>query len=157
MTNFDLLTNYVKDSEALMRRTRVELKKVLALESEDNQTRRSLTPVFETMSSPLQLRPVSILDQQSMLETMDLNSSQRSSIWCKLSSFAERHMKMRVLITNLEIYSTFTIKGVSRDAILLRLFPFSLLGKAKQWFYANKHRNTTWENCSTAFLGSSFS
>ena len=25
-------------------------------------------------------------------------------------------------------------------------------GKAKQWFYANKDRNTIWENCSTAFL-----
>jgi hypothetical protein len=31
----------------------------------------------------------------------------------------------------LEIYNTFTIKGVTRDAILLRLFPFLLLGKAK--------------------------
>jgi hypothetical protein len=31
----------------------------------------------------------------------------------------------------LEICSTFTIRGVLRDAILLRLFPFSLLGKAK--------------------------
>jgi hypothetical protein len=43
----------------------------------------------------------------------------------------------------LEIYSTFTIKGVTEDAILLRLFLFLLLGKAKQWFYANKERNTT--------------
>jgi hypothetical protein len=43
----------------------------------------------------------------------------------------------------LEICSTFTIKGVSKDAILLRLFPFSLLQKAKQWFYANKDKNTT--------------
>ena len=32
----------------------------------------------------------------------------------------------------LEICNTFTIKGVTRDAILLHLFPFSLLGKAKQ-------------------------
>jgi hypothetical protein len=32
----------------------------------------------------------------------------------------------------LEICSTFTIKGVSKDAILLRLFPFSLWGKVKQ-------------------------
>ena len=56
----------------------------------------------------------------------------------------------------LEIYSTFTIKGVTQDAILLRLFSFSLLGKAKQWFYANKDRNTTWDNCSTAFLAKSF-
>jgi len=31
----------------------------------------------------------------------------------------------------LEISSTFTIRGVSKDAILLCLFPFSLLGKAK--------------------------
>jgi len=43
----------------------------------------------------------------------------------------------------LEIYNTITIKGVTKDAILLRLFLFSLLGKAKQWFYANKERNTT--------------
>jgi hypothetical protein len=56
----------------------------------------------------------------------------------------------------LEICSTFTIKGVTRDAILLCLFPFSLLGKAKQWFYANKDRNTTWNNCSTAFLDKFF-
>jgi hypothetical protein len=26
------------------------------------------------------------------------------------------------------------------------------LGKAKWWFYANKDRNTTWNNWSTAFL-----
>ena len=52
--------------------------------------------------------------------------------------------------------STFTIKGVTQDAILLLLFPFSLLGKTKQWFYANKDRNTTWDNCSTAFLAKFF-
>jgi hypothetical protein len=31
----------------------------------------------------------------------------------------------------LEICSTFTIKGIARDAILLRLFPFSLLEKSE--------------------------
>jgi hypothetical protein len=31
----------------------------------------------------------------------------------------------------LEICNTFTIKGVTKDAILLYLFPFSLLGKEK--------------------------
>jgi hypothetical protein len=56
----------------------------------------------------------------------------------------------------LEICNTFTIKGVTRDAMLLRLFPFSLMEKAKQWFYANKDRKTTWENCSTAFLAKLF-
>ena len=38
---------------------------------------------------------------------------------------------------NMEICSTFTIKGVNQEAIHLCLFPFSLLGKAKQWFYSN--------------------
>ena len=47
MTDFDLLTNYVDDPEALLKRTKAKLKKVLALESEDNQIRRSLTPKFE--------------------------------------------------------------------------------------------------------------
>jgi hypothetical protein len=36
----------------------------------------------------------------------------------------------------LEVCRTFTIHGVTDDAIRLHLFPFSLLGKAKQWFYA---------------------
>jgi len=43
----------------------------------------------------------------------------------------------------LEICSTFTTKGVPKDAILLRLFPFSLLGRAKQWFYTNKDKHNT--------------
>ena len=51
MIGFDFLTNYVEDPEALIRRTRAKLKKVLALESEDNQTRRGLTPVFEAMTN----------------------------------------------------------------------------------------------------------
>ena len=46
MTGFDLPTNYIEDPEALFRRTEAKLKKVLALESEDNQTRCSLTLVF---------------------------------------------------------------------------------------------------------------
>ena len=43
----------------------------------------------------------------------------------------------------LEVCGTFTLKNVSVDDIRLCLFPFSLLGKAKQWFYANKSEVTT--------------
>jgi hypothetical protein len=43
----------------------------------------------------------------------------------------------------LEVCNTFTVKNVTTDAIRLRLFPFSLLGKVKQWFYANKSEVTT--------------
>jgi len=56
----------------------------------------------------------------------------------------------------LEICNTFTIIGVPKDAILLCLFLFSLLGKAKQWFYTNKEKHNTWDLCSTAFLAKFF-
>jgi hypothetical protein len=46
MTDFDLPTNYVKDLEALIRRTRAKLKKVVALELEDNQTKAKLNTSF---------------------------------------------------------------------------------------------------------------
>ena len=52
----------------------------------------------------------------------------------------------------LDISSTFTIKGVTQEAIRLRLFPFSLLGKAKQWFYLNCNAIDTCDKCSNAFL-----
>jgi hypothetical protein len=41
-----------------------------------------------------------------------------------------------------------TIRNVEPSAICLRLFPFSLLGKAKQWFYAHQDSLTTWDKCS---------
>ena len=42
------------------------------------------------------------------------------------------------------------------DIVRLRLFPFSLLGKAKTWFYSNKEAFNTWEACSNAFLAKYF-
>jgi hypothetical protein len=41
---------------------------------------------------------------------------------------------------------------VTQDAVRLCLLPFSLLGKAKQWFYSNMEAVSTWEKCSNAFL-----
>ncbi|XP_066164578.1 uncharacterized protein [Oryza sativa Japonica Group] len=59
----------------------------------------------------------------------------------------------------LEICITYTIKGikgVSPDAVRLRLFLFFLLGKTKQWFYANRAVVNIWDKCSTAFLSKFF-
>ena len=50
MTGFDLLPNYVDDLEALLKRTKAKIKKVSALESEDNHIRQSLTLEFEAMA-----------------------------------------------------------------------------------------------------------
>jgi len=56
----------------------------------------------------------------------------------------------------LELCSTFVMKVVSQDAIQLRLFPLSLLGRVKQWFYANKADVDTWDKCAKAFLAKFF-
>src|SRR6185437_12981794 len=56
----------------------------------------------------------------------------------------------------LELCKTVTIRGVTANIIRLSLFPFSLLGKAKQWFYRNKEAVSTWDKCSVAFLAKFF-
>ena len=93
---------------------------------------------------------INIGDNAFELKPALINMVQASQLCGKAHEDASAHQHF------LEICSTFTIKGVTRDAILLCLFPFSLLGKAKQWFYANKDRNTTWDNCSTSFLAKFF-
>jgi len=55
----------------------------------------------------------------------------------------------------LELCDTVVIRGVAVDVIKLRLFSFSLLGKAKQWFYKEKDIDT-WDKCSKAFLAKFF-
>jgi hypothetical protein len=46
----NLPENFVDDPEALLKKTRAKLKKVLALELEDHRIKRSLTPEFEAMA-----------------------------------------------------------------------------------------------------------
>ena len=41
MTGFDLSTNYIDNPEALLKKTKAKLKKVLALESENNHIRQN--------------------------------------------------------------------------------------------------------------------
>ena len=151
MISFDLPTNYVDDPEALLKRTKAKLKKVLALELKDNHIRSSLTPEFEAMadrtlrefSAPttanIRTGPtVNVGDNGFELKPALINMVQASQFCGKAHEDASAHLQHF-----LEICSIFTIKGVTRDAILLCLFPFSLLGKAKQGFYDNKDRNTT--------------
>jgi hypothetical protein len=76
-----------------------------------------------------------------------INMVQQSLFCCKASEDAKSHLQHF-----LEICSTFVIRGVTHDAVRLCHFPFSFLGKAKQWFYSNKEAMPTWEKCSNAFL-----
>jgi hypothetical protein len=93
-----------------------------------------------------------------MSEIVTLSPNLDLSIWCSRSHFcgkasenANAHLQHF-----LEICSAFTIRKLSQDVVRLHLFPFSLLGKAKQWFYTNKEVVSTWEKCSNAFLAKFF-
>jgi len=56
----------------------------------------------------------------------------------------------------LEIGSTISINGVNKDVILLHLFPFSLEGKVRKWFYTHQDYINNWTNLSDAFLAKFF-
>ena len=50
----------------------------------------------------------------------------------------------------LGIGNTIDIPGIPQDVVLLCLFPFSLEGRAKQWFYQSKDQFKTWRESSKA-------
>ena len=121
MTSFDLLTNYVEDLEALIRKTRAKLKKVSALKSEDNHIRQSLTPEFQAMakrtlhefSAPTTSNiytglTVNVGDNGFELKPALINMVQANQFCGKAHEDASAHLQHF-----LEIYSTFTIKGVT--------------------------------------------
>jgi hypothetical protein len=94
---------------------------------------------------------VAVGDAAFELKLALINMVQASQFCGKVQEYANKHLQ-----NFLEICSTFTIKDVPSDVVLLRLFPFSLLGRAKQWFYSNKDKFTTWTLCSIAFLAKFF-
>jgi len=95
--------------------------------------------------------PTVEIDRNFELKPALINMVQANQFCGKAHEDASAHLQHF-----LEICSTFTMSEVPRDAILLRLFPFSLLGRAKQWFYATKEKNTMWALCSTNFLAKFF-
>src|SRR5579859_3530655 len=100
----------------------------------------------------IRTRPaVDVGDKAFELKPALINMVQASQLCGKAHEDASAHLQHFM-----EICNTFTIKDIPRDAILVRLFPFSLLGRVKQWFYASKDKLTTWSLCSTTFLAKFF-
>ena len=67
-----------------------------------------------------------------------VNIVQTSPFYGKASEDANAHLQ-----NFLEVSRTINPRGTTMDNVHLRLFPFSLLGKAKMWFYTNKADFTT--------------
>ena len=56
----------------------------------------------------------------------------------------------------LELCDIVVIKDVAPASIRLCLFPVSLMGKVKQWFYKEKEAISMWDKCFAAFLAKFF-
>ena len=138
MTGFDLPQNFYSDPEALLRRTRARLV----------SPRRSLSeaePVIQAPSASQAMAQKTLRDYSAPsanqvptgpevntggenfeIKTSLITMVQDSSFYGKANEDASAHLQQF-----LELCSTFVIRGVSQDAIRLRLFPFSLLGRVK--------------------------
>ena len=81
------------------------------------------------------------------IKTGLVNMIQVSPFRGKASEYAHAHLQ-----NFLEVSSIINPKGTTMDNVHLRLFPFSLLGKAKMWFYTYNDTFDTWDACSNAFL-----
>ena len=129
--------NFVDNPEALFRKTRAKLKKrssTLQQETPSNQEdHRNLSSEFEAMANKsireflapttdnIRTGPAAEIDGNFELKPGLINMVQTNQFCGKPHEDASAHLQHF-----LEICNTFTISGVSRDAILLRLFPFSL-------------------------------
>ncbi|WVZ52265.1 hypothetical protein U9M48_003341 [Paspalum notatum var. saurae] len=164
MTSFDLAANYHNNPESLLRR-RVHQKTI--------HGQRHVPAILEFGSSSITdtthmaektIREFSVLSSSKIPTGPSVNVGDgfelkpgvihmvQASPFCGLASEdANSHLQQF-----LKICSTFTIKGATTDAVRLRLFPFSLIGKAKQWFYRNRNNLATWEACSNTFLAKYF-
>jgi len=85
------------------------------------------------------------------LKSSLINLVQATQFSGKAHEDASAHLK-----NFLEIGSTIRINGVDKDVILLHLFPFSLEGKARKWFYTYQDNINNWTNLSDAFLSKFF-
>ena len=93
---------------------------------------------------------INVGDVNFELKSSLINMAQASPFCGKPNEDANAHLQ-----NFLELCDTIVIRGVAADVVKLRLFPFSLLGKAKQWFYKEKYIDT-WDKCSKAFLAKFF-
>ncbi|CAM8990979.1 unnamed protein product [Rhodiola kirilowii] len=100
--------------------------------------------------SPIQLPTVDNRD-------FDLKTSTIQMVQSNQFSGRDNEDPNSHLTSFLEVCATFKINGISEDAKLLRLFPFSLTGRARDWLRSQTPDSfTTWEELALAFLNKYF-
>ena len=144
MSSFSLPTNFVENPDKIVRMVRpcVVPPPISQSTSEPASQAPSITELMAektlrdfSVPSPANVATgpnVDVGDVNFELKSSLINMVQASPFCGKPNEDANAHLQ-----NFLELCKTVTIRGITADAIRLRLFPFSLLGKAKQWFYQN--------------------
>jgi len=162
MSDFNLPANFHSDPETLLRKRRVCTVSSSATQPASESTvlaptapiamaktlRDYSTPAVANMPTGSAVN----MGNGSFEIRTGLISMVQVSQFCGLpSEDANAHLQ-----NFLELCDTVVIKDITQNNIRLCLFPFSLVEKAKQWFYQNKEAVDTWEKCSAAFLAKFF-
>jgi hypothetical protein len=166
MTEFDLPANYHLDPKSRIRKSRSRLSSPGSSRSHVQEivhkfqgsptphepalmaARKFMNDFSASSSANARTGPeTDIGDSNFELKLALINMVQQSPFYTMASEDANGYLQHF-----LEIYNTFTIRGETQDVVRLHLFPFSLLGKAKQWFYSNKEEVSIWEKCSNVVL-----
>jgi hypothetical protein len=158
MTGFDVPQNFTQDPDSHLRRFRPRVvppqislstaKPVVIAPSTSHTIAQKTLRDFSAPCADNVLVGPSVINGAKNFKIMTslIMMVQVIPFYGKANEDASAHLQQF-----LELYTTFVMKGVTQDAIRLRLFPFSLLGKAKQWFYANRSAVDTWQKCTKAF------
>ena len=138
MTSFSLLKNYIDNPERLVRREKYRVIPPLAilpaqepiseaplvLEAMAEKTLREFSvPSTDNVATGPN---INVGDVNFELKSSLINMVQASPFCGKPNEDANAHLQ-----NFLELCDTVVIQGVAADVVKLRLFPFSLLGKAK--------------------------
>ena len=139
MSGFSLPKNFFENSEKLVRRVRPRIvppplsqsTSVPASQAPSTITELMAEKTLRDFSAPsaanVATRPnIDVGDVNFELKSSIINMVQASPFCGKPNEDANAHLQ-----NFLKLCKTVTIRGVTADAIKLRLFPFSLLGKAK--------------------------
>ena len=152
MSGFNLPANFHSDPERLLRKRRVHTVCSSAAPTAPIALAKTLRDYSTPTVANMPTGPAVNMGNGSFeICTGLISMVQASQFYGLPSEDANAHLQ-----NFLELCDTVIIKDVMQNNIRLRLFPFSLTVKAKQWFYENKEDVDTWEKCSAAFLAKFF-
>ena len=157
MSGFDLPNNYIDNPEALLRKSQSRT-------TSSSATPPAVEPVIPVPSATIEMAK-SLYDYSTPaianmpigpaintgtgnfeLHTGLITMVQVNQFYGLPSEDASAHLQHF-----LELCDTIVFKNVAQASIRLRLFSFSLVGKAKQWFY-KKEAISMWDKCFAVFL-----